>query len=58
MSVDVEVCRAAVATSSDQIGEFAERGQIVSGIKRDTVGEGESFAGVNACCYLVQFFVV
>ena len=47
-----------MATSSDQIGEFAESRKIVSAVKRDAIGEGESFTGVDACCYLVQFLVV
>ena len=58
MAVDVEVRRATVATSSNQIGEFAECWKIFSRVKRDTVCEGESFAGGDARCYLVQFFVV
>ena len=58
MAVDIEVCGATVASSSDEIGEFAECRKIVSGIKRDTVCEGESFAGVDARCYLVKFLVV
>jgi len=58
MAIDIEVGRAAVSSSSHDIGQFAESRQIVSGIKRDSVCEGEPFAICNACCYLVESFIV
>jgi hypothetical protein len=33
-----------MSTSSHGVGEFAERRQIVSGVERDAVFEGETFA--------------
>jgi hypothetical protein len=44
MAIDVEVGRAAVSTSPYCVGKFAECWQIVSGVKRDAMFEGESFA--------------
>jgi hypothetical protein len=44
MAIDVEVSRAAVSTSSHDVGELAECGKIVGGVERETVVKSESLA--------------
>ena len=58
MPIDVEVSRTAVSPPSHDVRQFAECGKIVSGIKSDAIGKGETLSGRDALGYLVKVFVV
>jgi hypothetical protein len=58
MPVDVEVRDPTVSSAPNHIGEFAERWQIVSGIKIYTINERQSLAVQSAVRDANQFFIV